>query len=227
MPVPSPRPVPRPAPQPAPQDAVIEILIADLAPVQPIQPSTGALWIGTAIAACTAIVAASFGVRADILALQPANIVLYRSLALIVVGIATCAAAISSARPGVGGRSREWIWAMLAASSVPILALWGASQGNAAWGYVISNSVPRCLGVSLACAAIIGGITTLWLRRGAVTEPERTAWLIGISAGASGTFAYNLTCPSTTVYYAGLWYTLAVGISAVAARIILPRFLRW
>ncbi len=205
---------------------MIEILVADLSPVRPVRRSIGALWVGSAIALCTAIVAASFGLRDDIIALQPANIVAFRSLALILVGAATLVTALSSARPGVGGRSREWIWAMVAAT-LPAWALWGAIGGDAGWDHVISNSVPWCLGISLACAAIIGSVTTLWLRRGAVTEPERVAWFVGLSAGACGTFAYNLTCPSTSVYYAGLWYTVAVTISAVSARIILPRLLRW
>jgi hypothetical protein len=92
---------------------------------------------------------------------------------------------------------------------------------------VLGDSVPWCFGISLSAATIIGGTMTLWLRRGAVTEPERAGLLTGLAAGAIGTFAYNLTCPSGSVYYAGLWYSLTVLLCGGFGRMLLPRLLRW
>jgi hypothetical protein len=39
--------------------------------------------------------------------------------------------------------------------------------------------------------------------------------------------AYSLTCPSNSIAYAGLWYSLAVLGTAVICRLAVPRLLRW
>jgi hypothetical protein len=208
-------------------DPLIDSLIADLGPVSRLDMRHGALLTLAVAAFCTAIVAAIFGVRADVSALSPAAIVVARSAALLLLGAATAIAAVGAARPEVGRHSGGWLWAAFAAAAIPALALWGTLTGDARLGQVMSDSVPWCFGISLSSAALIGTAMTLWLRRGAVTEPERAGLLTGLAAGALGTFAYNLTCPSGSVYYAGLWYSLTVLVSAGLGRLLLPRFLRW
>jgi hypothetical protein len=210
-----------------PRDPLLDDLVADLSPVRLIRPRQGGLLVVAAVTLCATAVAALWGFRSDVVALAPANIVILRSAALLLVGTATLAAALISARPGVGGRAQGWQWAVLAAGAIPVAALWGALHGEARLTDVMSNSVPWCFAISLSSAAVIATTITAWLRRGAVTEPNRAAWLTGIAAGALGTFAYNLHCPSSTIFYTGLWYTLTVMISAVASRLILPRLLRW
>ena len=85
----------------------------------------------------------------------------------------------------------------------------------------------KCLQVSL-----LGGLATaipmvLHLRRGAPISPERAGWLTGISSGGLGAFAYNFHCPFNDLIYIGVWYTLAVGICAIAGRLIVPHLIRW
>ncbi len=208
------------------RDPLLDQLVADLAPVRVLRPSQGGALVIASSALCVAAVAGLWGLRGDIMALAPTDIVLIRSAALLLLGAAALVAALTSARPGVGQRS-GWLWALLAAATLPAAALWGAATGNAQLSDVISASVPWCFGISLSTATLIGAVITGWLRRGAVTEPVRAAWLTGVAAGAFGTFAYSLHCPSSTIYYAGLWYTAAVAISAVTARLVLPRLLRW
>lgn len=208
-------------------DALLDSLVADLAPVRRHRPIDGGIIAGGAVMLCVALVATLWDLRADVWALSPEPIVVLRSAALLLVGVATVVAALASARPGVGGRAQGWSWALLAAALIPAAALWGAAQGGAQMDHILSSSVPWCFGISLSGATLIGGVITTWLRQGAVTEPARAAWLTGLAAGAFGTFAYSLHCPSSNIYYAGLWYSLTVGISAFAARLILPRLLRW
>ena len=73
----------------------------------------------------------------------------------------------------------------------------------------------------------IGGALTLWLRQGAVTDLRRAGWLVGLGAGAFGTFAYSLHCPSDSVHYIALWYSLALALCAAIGRLAVPRLLRW
>jgi hypothetical protein len=213
--------------EPARPDPLIDALTADLAPVRLWSLRDGLLLILFAALLCVAVVAATFGVRADVVAFSPAAIVVARSAALLLLGIATAIAALAAARPEVGRHGGGWVWAALAAAAIPALALWGALTGEARLDQIVSDSVPWCFGISLSSALLIGTAMTLWLRRGAVTQPERAGLLTGLAAGALGTFAYNLNCPSDSVYYAGLWYSLTVLLSGGLGWLLLPRFLRW
>lgn len=208
-------------------DPLIDQLTADLTPVRRHRPRDGGVVVAMAMTACLALVATLWDLRADVWALAPDAIVIIRSSALLLVGGATIVAALASARPGVGGRVQGWQWALLAAALLPAAALWGALNGTASKTDVLSSSVPWCFGISLSSAAVIGTVIAVWLRRGAVTEAARAGWMTGLSAGALGTFVYSLHCPSSNIFYAGLWYTLTVTISAVAGRLVLPRLLRW
>lgn len=213
--------------EPARPNPLIDSLVADLSPVRAIRQRDGGLLVLASVALCVVTVIALFGLRTDIVAFAPSGIVIARTAALLLVGIAATAAALTAVRPGVGNRSHGWLWALVAAAALPAAAVLGALNGEARIGNVVSSSVPWCFAVSLSAAALIGGAMTRWLRTGAVTEPKRAAWLVGLAAGAFGTFAYSLYCPSSSIYYAGLWYTLSVGVSAVAGRCIVPGLLRW
>jgi hypothetical protein len=198
-----------------------------LAPVRPVQIWHGAAAAALLVLALSAAVALFYGVRGDIAALAPADIVLVRSAALLLAGVATAHAALSSTRPGVGQRAQGWPWAVAAAALFPLAGLITWLRGDYALSDMVGPSVPYCFGISLGCAALLAGALTLWLRRGAVMEPQRAGLLIGLTSGALGTLAYNIACPSNSIGYAAIWYSLCVAISAIAGRMILPRFLRW
>ena len=48
-----------------------------------------------------------------------------------------------------------------------------------------------------------------------------------LAGGSLGALAYNLHCPYDSMIYTGLWYGLAVGIAALAGRLVVPRLIRW
>lgn len=73
----------------------------------------------------------------------------------------------------------------------------------------------------------MGCALALWLRRGAVIDLARAGWLVGLAAGAFGTLAYCLHCPSASIHYIALWYSLAAALCAVVGRLSVPRLLRW
>lgn len=171
---------------------------------------------------------ALFGLRSDVMAGQPAGIVVLRAGALLLLGSAALTAVIAAARPGVGQTSHGWRWALGAALIFPLTSLViMLAERRLPMAELTSPNGPWCLGISGVSALAIGTALTLWLHRGAPVALNRAGWLVGLAAGSFGAFAYSLHCPSTTIPYVGIWYTLAVGLCALAGRLIVPRFLRW
>lgn len=205
----------------------IEALVADLKPIRRISPGAG---LAIAVSATTSAVlgtAMIFGLRPDVLALAPSEIVMLRSGALLLMGLAAAVGAVAGVRPGIGTRSEGWRWAVALWLLFPLTSLALSFESGFPQSVLTSSSVLYCLGISLTSAVAVGASLLAWLRRGAVTNLARSGWLVGLAAGALGTFAYSLNCPSSTVHYAGLWYSVTVGISALAGRLVAPRLLRW
>jgi hypothetical protein len=213
-------------------DELIDTLAADLTPVKPIKPRNGvALTLTAAFAAALGVIA-WFGARGDIMAGAPDPIVVVRALLLVLLGLATSFAANNAARPAVGQGHNGWLWALAAAGVVPaaalLLYLYHRIYGMPfAPGDLDFHYAPYCLGISIAGAALIGAVQTLWLRRGAPTDVDRAGWLVGLAAGSLGTLAYSLHCPSNSIFYVGIFYCLAVGVCAGLGRLIVPRLIRW
>lgn len=206
----------------------IDALVADLQPVRPVAPRGGLLIALAAAGVAAAIVAAWMGVRPDIVAGQPHPMVMMREGMLLVLGFASLAAVVASARPGVGQSSTGWRWALAAAALFPLTSIAMSFVGDGFPASVLySVDGPDCLAVSLGAGLLIGAALTLWLRRGAPTALNRIGWLVGLTAGSFGTFAYGLHCVSITVFYVGFWYTGAVALCALLGRLIVPPLIRW
>jgi hypothetical protein len=206
----------------------IDELVGDLTPVRRISP--GQAW--TLVLGLTAMVAAAvatlFGLRGDVLAGHPAGLVLLRSGMLLLLGSAALAALIAAARPGVGQTSHGWRWALGAALLFPLATLvLTLSERSLPLVELSAPSGLWCLAIGGGSGLAIGAALTAWLRRGAPVALVRAGWLTGLAAGAFGTFAYSLHCPSETVQYVGIWYTAAIGLCALAGRIAVPPLLRW
>lgn len=209
-------------------NAMLDQLVADLTPVRRVQSRDGWMLAMAVTGVAIAVVAARFGLRPDVMAGNPSGIVLLRAGALLLLGVAALAAAIDSARPSVGRRNIGWKWALAGAALFPLITLVVTmAEGGFAAGDLDPSLFAYCLGISVASAFAIGATVTWWLRRGAVTSIKLTGWLVGLAAGAFGTFAYSLHCPSTSITYIGLWYSSAIAASALIGRIAVPRLLRW
>lgn len=206
----------------------LEALVADLKPVSPIRVEHGLLLLFAATIIVSGIVAMHYGVRADIRAGEPEPLVILRSGALLLLGLATAVAVVAAARPAVGGQREGWLWTLAGAMLFPIAALvvlmW---RGSVPDGMLRPDIGMYCLQISLGSAIFIGGVLTWWLRKGAVVDVNRAGWLTGLSAGSFGTFAYSLHCPMANIFYVGLWYSLAVALSACIGRFLVPRLIRW
>jgi hypothetical protein len=67
----------------------------------------------------------------------------------------------------------------------------------------------------------------LLMRRGAPTQPGRTAAAAGLAAAAAGAVVFALHCPHDDPLYVAVWYGGAVLGVAATARAALPRLVRW
>lgn len=207
---------------------MIDRLVADLAPVRRVRPRDGVLAVACGLGIAVTLVALVFGLRADLMAGHPAGIVLLRSGTLLLLGAAALSAVVAAARPGVGQSRHGWRWALGAAALFPLVTLVHiAARRELPMDDLASPLAPWCLGISLAGALLVGGAVTAWLRKGAPVALGRAGWLVGLAAGAFGTFAYSLHCPSESVGYIGIWYSSVVGLAALAGRLVVPRLLRW
>ncbi|WP_373487219.1 NrsF family protein [Blastomonas sp.] len=211
----------------------VSVLADDIAPVTPMRLRTGLMLTALMSIIATVAVALAMGVREDVAALSPDRMFMIRAGALLMIGVAAAVAALSTATPRIGRPTpKAWKWALMLAGLLPLGALISLLNAPSHDAQSLQAKLDpqyglECLRISALCALGIAAVMVLWLRRGAPTSPERTAWLIGLAAGAFGASAYSVYCPATTLVYIGTWYSLAVAMCAVAGRIILPPLLRW
>jgi hypothetical protein len=206
----------------------VDFLVEDRKPVRLLKPSTAILLAIGLTAAIVLLIAATIGLRPDVVAADPAAIVLVRSGTLLLLGLATLQALASSARPGVGSQDRGWKWILAVAGLFPLATLFSWLQSKpVVYAVAKAPSGIWCLGISLSAALLVGTTLTIWLRRGASVNIRRSGLLVGLAAGSFGTLCYSLYCPSNNVEYVGIWYGLSVTLSAIAGRFVVPRFIRW
>ncbi len=210
----------------------IDALVANLTPVRRVSPRFGVALVLATAAFAAAAVLGTYGPRSDLAQGSPHPMVLLRGGMLALLGIATSIAVANAARPSVGSGQNGWFWALAAAALMPLSATllfsWHMMTGQPfAADAMDFHYAPYCLGIGCGSALLIGTALVLWLRRGAPTALDRAGWLVGIASGSFGAFAYSLHCPSTSIYFVGLFYTLTVAVSAVAGRLVVPRLIRW
>ena len=203
-------------------NSLIEGLVEELEPVRTLKPKSG-----LAIVGIITLIAATLGVRNDLMIGMADEMFFLRSGMLLMLGIATAMTVVNMARPGVGKLSRGWIWALITAALFPLTAAIMSAINMPPVEALRPMEGLKCLTVSGIAALAIGGGLTLWLRQGAPTSPERAGWLVGIASGALGAAAYNIHCPFNDIYYVGLWFTIPVIVSAIIGRLVVPHLIRW
>lgn len=207
---------------------LLDQLADDLTPVQPLHDRRVHIALMGLALVGILLVAATLGVRPDLLAGVPHPLVLVRAGLLLVLGGVAAATAAAMARPGVGRDGRGWMAALAMASVLPAAALALAVIDPAATFRAIWwPSAMTCLAVSLAAALGFSIPLVRHLRRGAPVTPERAGLVTGLAAGSLGVLTYSVHCPSNDIAYIGLWYGLAITIATLAARLVVPRLIRW
>lgn len=206
---------------------LIAELVEDLEPVRTLKLRNGLSIAVVLTMIATLVVAMSLGVREDLAQGKASEMFFIRSGVLLLLGMASAFAAIHMARPGIGKSNRGWIWALATAALFPVTALIMGMINNPPMEVLRPMDGLKCFFTSVSAALVIGSGLTLWLRQGAPTSPERAGWLVGIASGALGAAAHNIHCPFNDIYSIGLWYTVAVAVSAIVGRLVVPHFIRW
>jgi hypothetical protein len=206
---------------------LIKSLVAQHQQVQPFTARPG--WTFAAFGAGLSALAChlAFGFRGDVIAGAPDDIVVVRAAVLLVLGVSALAATASMARPGVGKHADGWLWVALIAAIFPLTALLSALTGQFPSEIIYAESGVRCVLASATLGFCMASGLVIWLRSAAPVRPNSIGWTVGVASGALSTMAYSLVCPSNSIAYAGLWYTLAVMGTAVLCRLAVPRLLSW
>ena len=100
----------------------IDSLVADLAPVRRVRARDCVTIVLGATALAVLAVLLRYGIRPDIAAGAPHPMVVLRAGMLVLLGLATTLATVSAARPAVGQGQNGWIWALAAATLMPLTA---------------------------------------------------------------------------------------------------------
>lgn len=197
-------------------------------PVRPRRVARGSVWAATGWLGAGALLMWLFGMRRDLAAgaMPPLSMLAFWLIAG--AGVAAAWSALRMGLPGVGRDYGGWRWAVGALLALPLAALF-VSFGD---GHAPAETARRgfdlhCLLQGMVSGLGVGAALFLWLKAGAPTSPTRAGWVIGVAAGAAGATIVALLCSSDDLVHITLWHASAVPLSAVAGRLILPRFLRW
>jgi hypothetical protein len=203
-------------------------LVESLEPTPPLPFSRGMVIALAALALTICLAAFGFGVRDDLAAGRPDGTFIIAGGLFLLLGVACMAASVAMSSPRVGSGGNGWGWAVAGVSLVPLAALAVALvEGEAAWQASEPEHGLVCLAYSICLGLIVATVLVSWLRRGAPTSPERAGLLTGVAAGAAGVFAFSFVCDINAIIHIGLWHGLAVTVSGIAGRLIVPHFVRW
>lgn len=209
-------------------DDLIDGLASELKPVRPRRVVRGSLWVATGWLGVGALLVGLFGARHDLAAgtMPPLSMLAFWLIAA--AGVAAAWSALRMGLPGVGRDYGGWRWAVGALLALPLAALFGFFGDAHGPGETARRGFDiHCLAQGVVSGLGVGAALFLWLKASAPTSPTRAGWVIGIAAGAAGATIVALLCSSDDLVHITLWHASAVPFSAVAGRLILPRFLRW
>jgi hypothetical protein len=206
-------------------DDLILALAADSRPGP--RPEQGLPVAAAALALAGACLFLVLGFRADLgAALAPFT--LPKTLLPLALGAMAMLLALRSVRPGAGSGRLPLAMLGIPALAAMLAGLRLATSEPAGWAMQVTGKtmIPCLVTIPLTAALPLGAL--LWLlRRGAPLAP----WLSGLAAGlAAGGFAaalYSLYCIEDSPLFWALWYSTAIGITAMVGAVLGHRLLRW
>jgi hypothetical protein len=214
-------------------DPLINALVADLGAVQPRRAWHEVVMIGGLIMVELVLFAWLRDLRPDLPAAMVTPMFWWKSLSLGVIALLAAAVLLISLDPATSNRNRlSGLWRGLAALAPVALALgWlidaGASGDAALLARLDWREGLDCLSsvwlLSLPLVLVFGVL----MRRGASTQPGRSAAAAGLAAAGFGAFVFAFHCPHDDPLYVTVWYGGAVLAVAGVARLLLPRLTRW
>ena len=187
-----------------------------------------ALAIACGLALSTAVFFWQLGWRPDIGQARGTPTFVFK---FVVTGALLAPAALLAARlarpdatPGL------WGWALLIA---PLLLVAGVSAELVAspinvWATkLIGTNAVACVTLIVLLSIAPFAALLFALSEGAPAKPRLTGAVAGIAAGALAATLYAMHCTDDSPLFVATWYTIAIGILAVAGSILGERLLRW
>jgi len=210
-------------------DSLIEQLAKDIAPVRPRR-----FWVDGTIAALVAVaeLALLFAVgfvHRDVQRMLTGPTLRWRIASLGLISLMSGFLAIRSFDPTYLSKAAlRWLALLIAICVAYGMTMRGTPAGM---GGIIQRldwtSGVRCAAkIALLSIPPLIGFAVLG-RRGAPTDLRRTTLLIGLAAAAWGAFVFVFACPFDDPLYIVVWYGVGCGVVTVAARLLLPPFVRW
>ena len=209
--------------------ALIAALAEDTAPVRRVRAWEGAALIAAATLAAAVSASAVYTFWSGITNGEASPFFWITNGLLLLLGAASTAALVAGALPQVGPRPSALAWAFAALGVLPLAALIQLARvpGAHAHGGMADPAAWHCLSSALAAGLVVGLAAVLFLRRAAPVALARQGWLTGLASGALGSLAFGMTCPLDSLAHLGLWHVLPVPVAAIAARLAVPRLIRW
>lgn len=210
-------------------DELISLLAKGAAPVPANAVSRRfAVALSCGILGAVLLMAATFGVRAD-LAQASGEFIFWMKLAF--AGGLALAGFIATARLARPGMRLGGVWLALVA---PVLVLWliAATVLIAAAPVqradLIFGATWKTCPFNIALISLPLFAATLWTLRGlAPTRPTLAGASAGLLAGALGALVYALHCPESAASFVAVWYVLGIAMPTLAGAVLGPRLLRW
>ena len=206
---------------------LITALVADGASITPIA-RTVALAVACGFALSAAVFFWQLGWRPDIGEARGSLRFLFKFVvtATLLVPAAILVARLARPDAGLG----LWGWALLIA---PLLLVAGssadlmASPSNVWTTKLIGKNAAACVTLILLLSIAPLAALLFALSEGAPAEPRLTGAVAGIVSGALAATLYAMHCTDDSPLFVATWYTIAIGIMALAGSLLGARLLRW
>ncbi len=210
-------------------DRLLDELVADLTPVRPRRAGRDLL-LFSLIGAIELGLFLLFGAaRHDIMIAMKLPSFWWKIGSLGALTITAGITAVRSFDPSVSPRKGLRLVPALVGATLAIGWVIDAARagGAALWARLMWHHGVDCVFamVMLAIPAILA--LGLLMRRGAPTDRIGSAWAVGVASAAWGAFVFIFSCPHDDPFYVAVWYLAGCALTALIARLVLPRMTRW
>lgn len=185
---------------------------------------------GIAVGAIVTVlaIAATLGFRPDLAIAMQGTPFWMKWAYTISIGIGAIAATMHLSRPDASRAKVLWLliipFGLLACVAASELVRTPIDGWPALW---LGQSWKRC-SIFVATLSVPVFVGLIWaFRQFAPTRLRLTGATAGIASGACAATLYGLHCPEASALFVLTWYSLGIGLAALAGSLIGPRFLRW
>lgn len=210
-------------------DPLLDSLVADLKPVQPLRHRQLLAWVGGLCAIEVAVYLLLGQARSDLAEAVWLPSFWWKLSAPGAIAVAASTTTLRSLDPSVSPRRGLLAVACIVLGglvfALALLPLWDDS--NAISQRLMWRHGLACLRTMLVLSLPVIVPLGLLLRRGAPIDAKGSAISAGAAAGAWGAFVFAFNCPHDDPLYVAVWFTLSISAVTLMARLVLPFVSRW